>query len=64
MSVCSAALRLLTAELAASNPEAVGLYCYIRDGFGGRLPAFPVRVVCLFLVSPRRLIAALAAFAR
>ncbi len=30
---------LTYAELAAGNPEAGGLYCYIRDGFG-RLPAF------------------------
>src|ERR1700747_3219582 len=30
---------LTYAELAASNPEAGGLYCYIRDGFG-RAPAF------------------------
>jgi len=30
---------LTYAELAAANPEAGGLYCYIRDGFG-RAPAF------------------------
>jgi APA family basic amino acid/polyamine antiporter len=30
---------LTYAELSAANPEAGGLYCYIRDGFG-RLPAF------------------------
>src|SRR6202171_6289934 len=30
---------LTYAELAAANPEAGGLYCYIRDGFG-RIPAF------------------------
>src|SRR6266705_4173622 len=30
---------LTYAELAAANPEAGGLYCYIRDGFG-RLSAF------------------------
>jgi basic amino acid/polyamine antiporter, APA family len=30
---------LTYAELAATNPEAGGLYCYIRDAFG-RLPAF------------------------
>ncbi len=35
---------LTYAELAAANPEAGGLYCYIRDGFG-RLPAFLVRLV-------------------
>src|SRR5271155_334544 len=30
---------LTYAELAASNPEAGGLYCFIRDGFG-RVSAF------------------------
>jgi APA family basic amino acid/polyamine antiporter len=30
---------LTYAELAAANPEAGGLYCFIRDGFG-RMPAF------------------------
>src|SRR6202165_4130075 len=30
---------LTYAELAAANPEAGGLYCYIRDGFG-RISAF------------------------
>src|ERR1700688_1773170 len=30
---------LTYAELAAANPEAGGLYCYIRDAFG-RMPAF------------------------
>src|ERR1700685_2213850 len=30
---------LTYAELAATNPEAGGLYCFIRDGFG-RIPAF------------------------
>src|SRR6202521_4584945 len=30
---------LTYAELAAANPEAGGLYCYIRDGFG-RIPGF------------------------
>src|SRR3984885_11453233 len=30
---------LTYAELSASNPEAGGLYCFIRDGFG-RMPAF------------------------
>src|ERR1017187_9631444 len=39
---------LTYAELAASNPEAGGLYCYIRDGFG-RLSAF-LYGWCLFLV--------------
>src|SRR6266478_7968881 len=46
------------AELAAANPEAGGLYCYIRDGFG-RLPAF-LYGWCLFLVISAATIAALA----
>src|SRR5438874_523161 len=49
---------LTYAELAASNPEAGGLYCYIRDGFG-RLPAF-LYGWCLFLVISAATIAALA----
>jgi APA family basic amino acid/polyamine antiporter len=49
---------LTYAELAAANPEAGGLYCYIRDGFG-RLPAF-VYGWCLFLVIASATIAALA----
>ena len=49
---------LTYAELAASNPEAGGLYCYIRDGFG-RLPAF-LYGWCLFLVIASATIAALA----
>src|SRR5205807_3666157 len=54
---------LTYAELAAANPEAGGLYCYIRDGFG-RLPAF-LYGWCLFLVISAATIAALArAFAR
>src|SRR5436305_12577528 len=39
------------AELAAANPEAGGVYCYIRDGFG-RGPAF-LYYWCLFLVMSR-----------
>src|SRR5262252_6167269 len=39
---------LTYAELAAANPKAGGIYCYIRDGFG-RLPAF-LHGWCLFLV--------------
>src|SRR5438309_11934425 len=39
---------LTYAELASANPEAGGLYCYIRDGFG-RLAAF-LYGWCLFLV--------------
>jgi basic amino acid/polyamine antiporter, APA family len=49
---------LTYAELAAANPEAGGLYCYIRDGFG-RLPAF-LYGWCLFLVIAAATIAALA----
>jgi APA family basic amino acid/polyamine antiporter len=51
------------AELAAANPEAGGLYCYIRDGFG-RIPAF-LYGWCLFVVIASGTIAALArAFAK
>src|SRR5258708_34536948 len=54
---------LTYAELAASNPEAGGLYCFIRDGFG-RIPAF-LYGWCLFLVIATASIAALGrAFAR
>src|SRR5450631_262786 len=54
---------LTYAELAACNPEAGGLYCFIRDGFG-RLPAF-LYGWCLFLVIASGTIAALAhAFTR
>jgi APA family basic amino acid/polyamine antiporter len=49
---------LTYAELAAANPEAGGLYCYIRDGFG-RLPAF-LYGWCLLLVIASGTIAALA----
>src|SRR5271156_3030975 len=49
---------LTYAELAASNPEAGGLYCFIRDGFG-RLAAF-LYGWCLFLVIASGAIAALA----
>jgi APA family basic amino acid/polyamine antiporter len=49
---------LTYAELAAANPEAGGLYCYIRDGFG-RLPAF-LYGWGLFLVIASATIAALA----
>ena len=48
---------LTYAELAAANPEAGGLYCYIRDGFG-RLPAF-LYGWSLFLVIASATIAAL-----
>ena len=54
---------LTYSELAAANPEAGGLYCYIRDGFG-RLPAF-LYGWCLFTVIASGTIAALArAFTR
>jgi APA family basic amino acid/polyamine antiporter len=54
---------LTYAELAAANPEAGGLYCYIRDGFG-RIPAF-LYGWCLFAVIASGSIAALArAFTR
>ena len=54
---------LTYAELAATNPEAGGLYCYIRDGFG-RAPAF-LYGWCLFLMIASGTIAALAhAFTR
>src|SRR5437764_6623496 len=49
---------LTYAELAASKPEAGGLYCYIRDGFG-RAPAF-LYGWCLFLVIASGSVAALA----
>src|SRR5262249_27039253 len=48
---------LTYAELAAANPEAGGLYCYIRDGFG-RLAAF-LYGWGLFLVSARGFVVAL-----
>jgi len=54
---------LTYAELAAANPEAGGLYCYIRDGFG-RASAF-LYGWCLFLVIASGSVAALArAFTR
>jgi basic amino acid/polyamine antiporter, APA family len=49
---------LTYAELAAANPEAGGLYCYIRDAFG-RLPAF-LYGWGLFLIIASATIAALA----
>ncbi|HEY1471517.1 MAG TPA: APC family permease [Candidatus Acidoferrum sp.] len=49
---------LTYAELAAANPEAGGLYCYIRDGFG-RFPAF-LYGWSLFLVIASATIGALA----
>lgn len=54
---------LTYAELSACNPEAGGLYCFIRDGFG-RIPAF-LYGWSLFLVIASGTIAALAhAFTR
>jgi basic amino acid/polyamine antiporter, APA family len=49
---------LTYAELAARNPEAGGLYCYIRDAFG-RASAF-LYGWCLFLVIASGSVAALA----
>jgi APA family basic amino acid/polyamine antiporter len=49
---------LTYAELAARNPEAGGLYCYIRDAFG-RTSAF-LYGWCLFLVIASGSVAALA----
>ncbi|MGH9742205.1 MAG: APC family permease, partial [Candidatus Acidiferrum sp.] len=49
---------LTYAELAATNPEAGGLYCFIRDGFG-RSSAF-LYGWCLFLVIASGSVAALA----
>ncbi len=49
---------LTYAELSAANPEAGGLYCYIRDGFGC-LSAF-LYGWCLFLVIASGSVAALA----
>jgi basic amino acid/polyamine antiporter, APA family len=54
---------LTYAELVAANPEAGGLYCFIRDAFG-RIPAF-LYGWCLFAVIASGSIAALArAFTR
>src|SRR6201984_1889676 len=54
---------LTYAALAAANPEAGGLYVFIRDGFG-RMPAF-LYGWCLFLVIASGSVAALArAFTR
>jgi APA family basic amino acid/polyamine antiporter len=49
---------LTYAELAAANPEAGGLYCYIRDGFGRACAFF--YGWCLFLVIASGSVAALA----
>ena len=49
---------LTYAELSATNPEAGGIYCFIRDAFG-RAPAF-LYGWCLFLVIASGSVAALA----
>jgi len=41
---------LTYAELSAARPEAGGLYCFIRDGFG-RLPAFLYGWSLLFVIA-------------
>src|ERR1700729_4407349 len=54
---------LTYAELSATHPEAGGIYCFIRDGFG-RIPAF-LYGWSLFLVIASGTIAALShAFTR
>jgi basic amino acid/polyamine antiporter, APA family len=53
---------LTYAELAAANPEAGGLYCYIRDGFG-RLPAFLYGWSLLFIIASASIAALAHAFA-
>src|SRR5260370_26061796 len=40
---------LTYAELAAANPEACGLYCYVRYGFSP-LPAFLYRLRLLLII--------------
>jgi basic amino acid/polyamine antiporter, APA family len=52
---------LTYAELAAANPEAGGLYCYIRDGFG-RLPAFLYGWSLLFIIASASIAALAHAF--
>jgi basic amino acid/polyamine antiporter, APA family len=52
---------LTYAELAAANPEAGGLYCYIRDGFG-RLPAFLYGWSLLFIIASATIAALAHAF--
>jgi basic amino acid/polyamine antiporter, APA family len=53
---------LTYAELAATNPEAGGLYCYIRDGFG-RLPAFLYGWSLLVVIASATIAALARAFA-
>jgi len=52
---------LTYAELSAANPEAGGLYCYIRDGFG-RLPAFLYGWSLLLVISSASIAALAHAF--
>jgi len=52
---------LTYAELAAANPEAGGLYCYIRDGFG-RLSAFLYGWSLLFIIASATIAALAHAF--
>jgi basic amino acid/polyamine antiporter, APA family len=52
---------LTYAELSAANPEAGGLYCYIRDGFG-RLPAFLYGWSLLFVIASASIAALAHAF--
>src|ERR1700676_116758 len=54
---------LTYAELAAANPEAGGLYCYIRDGFG-RLPAFLYGWWLFFVIASGTIAALARAFTR
>ena len=54
---------LTYAELAAANPEAGGLYCYIRDGFG-RLPAFLYGWSLLLIIASATIAALAHAFTR
>jgi len=52
---------LTYAELSAANPEAGGLYCYIRDAFG-RLPAFLYGWSLLLVISSASIAALAHAF--
>src|SRR5271168_3623502 len=54
---------LTYAELAAANPEAGGLYCYIRDAFG-RLTAFLYGWALLFIIASATIAALAHAFTR
>jgi basic amino acid/polyamine antiporter, APA family len=54
---------LTYAELSAANPEAGGLYCYIRDGFG-RLAAFLYGWSLFFVIASATIAALAHAFTR